>query len=447
MTVNNPNSNLWDKIRQQFDSSPYPRTPLETSPKNDANLLYIHNLVTAYYLRNQKVIDIKDKIILDAGCGTGYKSLVLAEANPGAKIVGVDISAESIKLAQKRLEYHGFYNTEFHVLSIYDLPSLNYKFDYINCDETLYLLPDITLALQALKSVLTSDGIIRSNLHSSTQRFNFYCAQKLFRLMGLIDENPGELEIELVAETMRSLKDNVELKAITWNPHINKYEEEDGQERILVNYLLQGDKGYSITDMFSAIKGAELEFISMVNWREWDLMSLFKEPNNLPVFLSMSLPETSIEQQLQIFELLQPIHRLLDFCCGHPQAEQTYLKPGEWDDSDWETVIVHLHPQLNTSNFQADLINCVTQCKPFQIGKHLFPVNEFQGLYIDSAVAISLLPLLDTPQSIISMIERWRQVRPVDPITLEVTEVQQAFWMVKDLLLTLENCGYVMLEY
>ena len=93
---------LREKIRQQFDTGPYPRTPLEISPKNDAKLLYIHNLVNPYYLRNKKVTETEGKLILDAGCGTGYKSLVLASANPGTKIVGVDISEKSVELARQR---------------------------------------------------------------------------------------------------------------------------------------------------------------------------------------------------------------------------------------------------------------------------------------------------------------------------------------------------------
>ncbi|MFN9816529.1 MAG: class I SAM-dependent methyltransferase, partial [Pseudanabaena sp.] len=152
-------SDLLDKIRQQFDSSPYPRIPLEKSPKDNPNDLYIHNLVTSFYLRNQRVIDTKDKVILDAGCGSGWKSLVLAEANPRAKLVGIDISAESVDLAKERLKYHGFGDAEFFVTSIEDLPSLGYQFDYINCDELLYLFPEPANALASLKSVLKPDGI------------------------------------------------------------------------------------------------------------------------------------------------------------------------------------------------------------------------------------------------------------------------------------------------
>ncbi|TAE58789.1 MAG: class I SAM-dependent methyltransferase, partial [Nostocales cyanobacterium] len=335
--MNNAKSDIWDKIRQQFDNSPYPRIPLDKSPKNDRSYLYIHSLVTAYYQRNQKVIDTQDKIILDAGCGSGYKSLALAEANPGVKIIGIDISAESVKLAEQRLKYHGFDNAEFYVLSIYDLPDLKYKFDYINCDETLYLMPDIIAALQAMKAVLKPEGIIRSNLHSSRQRFPFFRAQKLFSLMGLMDETPGDLEISLVVETMKALKNNVNLKMTTWTAEDEK---DDAQEAILVNYLLQGDKGFTIEDMFSALNAAELEFIKMRNWRRWDLMSLFKEPDNLPAFLGMSLPEISTEEHLKFFELLHPIHRLLDFWCGHPQAGHEFVPLAEWTDIEWENATV-----------------------------------------------------------------------------------------------------------
>jgi len=76
----------YDKIRQQFDYGPYPRTPLEQSAKVDSDELFLHNLVTAYYLHHRQVTQPQGKVILDAGCGSGYHALILAEANPGAHI-------------------------------------------------------------------------------------------------------------------------------------------------------------------------------------------------------------------------------------------------------------------------------------------------------------------------------------------------------------------------
>ncbi|NET49217.1 MAG: class I SAM-dependent methyltransferase, partial [Merismopedia sp. SIO2A8] len=119
--MDHKSNELLEKIRQQFDFGPYPRMAINKSPKNEANSLYIHNLVTPYYLRNQQVINTEQKVILDAGCGSGYKSLVLAEANPGAQIIGIDISEQSLDLARKRLNYHDFENVEFHQLSIDEL--------------------------------------------------------------------------------------------------------------------------------------------------------------------------------------------------------------------------------------------------------------------------------------------------------------------------------------
>ena len=177
-----------EKIRQQFEFEPYPRIPIDFSPKENADLMFIHNLATAYYLRDRTVISQQNTVILDAGCGTGSNCLALAQANPGAKIVGIDLSAKSVDLAKKRLEYHGIENAEFHALGIGKLPHLGIEFDYINCDEVLYLFPDIADGLRAMKAVLKPQGIIRSNLHSELQRVIYFRAQKLFGLMGLMDE-------------------------------------------------------------------------------------------------------------------------------------------------------------------------------------------------------------------------------------------------------------------
>lgn len=433
---------LIGKIRQQFDFGPYPRIPIEHSSKDNAPLLYFHNFVTPYYLRNKKISNAEGRVILDAGCGTGYKSLVLAEANPGSKVVGIDISEHSLELARQRFKHHGVKNGEFYLLSIYDLPNLGLEFDYINCDELLYLFPNLDVALKAMKLVLKPQGIIRSNLHSSLQRFNYFRAQEVFRMMGLMDNNPEDMEIELAIETIKALKDGVDLKAKTWHPG---YEGDNGKEEVLMNYLFQGDKGYTITDLFAALKAVDLEFISMVNWRQWQLMNLFKEPNNLPVYLAMSLPEISVEQQLHLFELLHPIHRLLDFWCGHPNQAQPFVPIVEWTASDWLSAKVHLHPQLQTPAVKEEILRCTTQLNPFEISKYL-PVTEQKSL-IDTSIAACLLPLLESPQPMPSLVERWQKLHPVHPVSLEQTTEEDAFEIIRQALTGLEDVGYVLVEH
>ncbi|MBD2460832.1 class I SAM-dependent methyltransferase [Oscillatoria sp. FACHB-1407] len=435
-------SDLLDKIRQQFNFGPYPRVPLEKSPKEDLNDLFIHNLITPFYLRDQRIFSNQDAVILDAGCGTGYKALVLAEANPNARIIGIDVSEESIELAKQRLRYHGIDRAEFHVMTIEDVNQLNLQFDYINCDEVLYLFPNPGIGLEILGSVLKSNGIIRANLHSALQRTDLYRAQQVFRLMGLFDNNPQELEMEIAIDTMKALKDQVNLKSRTWTPI---YEEADGKQALLMNYLFQGDTGYTIPDLFQALEHANLEFMSMVNWRHWELMDLFKDPQNLPVFWEMSFPEISIQDRLHLFELLQPIHRLLDFWCGHPGNHSSILPVTQWDEMMWKGASATLHPQLNSLHIKARLEECIAQQISFDVSQYL-SMPAVGSVVVNDSLAACLLPLWEGTQSVNALVERWLKIRPVHPITLEPTSWEIAFQDVTRLLTQLEVFLYVLIE-
>ena len=437
--MDSQNLELIENIRQQFDNTPFPRIPLEKSPESEYESLYLHNLVTAYYFRNRKVINTEGKLILDAGCGSGYKSLILAVANPGAKIVGIDLSEESVKLARHRLEYHGFENAEFHALKIEELPSLGLQFDYINADEVLYLLPDAIAGMQAMKSVLKPDGIIRTNLHSSIGRAGVFRAQAAFKTMGLMNGTPGELEIEIVRETMEALRDEIWIKAGGWN---SEYAKDEGW--ILVNYLMLGDKGCSVPELFALLRASDLEFISMVAWRRWELMDLFKDPDDLPAFLAMSLPETSVEERLHLFELLHPQHRLFDFWCGNP-GTQAVVPVAEWTEADWQSARVHLHPQLRTSQAREDLTNCIASDTPFEISRYII-VPTLAPVAIDSTIAACLLPLWDGPQSAVSLAEKWLQSRAESAVNVELAAQNTAFDELKELFTRLEFFLYVLLE-
>ncbi|WP_017305564.1 class I SAM-dependent methyltransferase [Spirulina subsalsa] len=444
MTEND--AKLLEQLREQFDFGPYPKTPLDVDPKTFPGRLYTNHLTTAYYLRNQKVINSQNKTILDVGCGSGFTSLILAEANPEAKIIGIDISEKSIELAKKRAEYFNKQDQcEFFLVSVDDIPSLSWDFDYINCDEVLYLLPNPLQALKIFKKKLKPSGIIRTNLHSAAQRVGMYNFQKFFSMLGLMDKNTNDDDIKFALEIVHCLKDNVPTKTKTWSPDYDK-DPASRKEFFLCNYLLKGDKGYNVQDMFNLLHQSNLEFISMVNWRQWQWLDLFKEPDNLPVALGEHFAQSSPEEKLRVFELLSPIHRLLDFWCGHPGEGEPFLPVSQWLDEDWQGAKIYLHPQLNTEKVRTGLKNACRSLQDFTISEYL-PIAGGVPTSIDVTIAACVLPpLWEAPQSLNQLIQRWKTLRPINLATLEPTTDSEALTVLKSTLTGLEAYGYVLLE-
>jgi hypothetical protein len=291
--------------------------------------------------------------------------------------------------------------------------------------------------------VLKPEGIIRTNLHSQLQREQYFRTQALFSLMGLMDDNPGDLEVEVVVATMRALKDQVNLKTKTWGPG---FEQEATQaENVLMNMLLQSDKGFTIPEMFSILRASNLELLSMVEWRSWELMDLFKNPDELPALWEMSLPNLSTEEQLRIFELLQPVHRLLDFWCS-PAGEAKELVPvTSWDTEDWLIAQVSLYPQLQTEAVKTDLLEALNRQQFFEISRYI-PMVTAAPIWLDPIAAACLLPLWEGPQPFTALMQRWMKLNPCSLTTLEPVTQDTVVDKLKQILARLEVCLYVLLE-
>ncbi|MDJ1182187.1 class I SAM-dependent methyltransferase [Roseofilum casamattae] len=431
-----------DRIRDQFDITPYFNIPVEDSFKDNARLLYIHNMVTAFYRRDLQVIDPANKIILDAGCGTGSKTLILATANPGAKIVGIDVSAESLKIAKDRFQFYGIENAEFHEIPLDRANDLGLTFDYINCDEVLYLSPDIGYTLSVFQSILKPDGIIRANLHSSLQREPLYRAQRIWKQLHLMDRAPEASDYQMLREIMKNIKDGVALKQITWK---SEYDREGSDINLGMNHLFIGDKGFEMPELFAALDKSNLEFISMVNWHYWDISNIFKDLEELPVELMFQLSEMSIAEQLHLHELFTFGHRLIDFWCGHPQDHSTITAIEDWTEEQWQQAMVHYHPQLRTENFKQEAIAAISEIRAIALHQHL-PIDPSITPLVDSLVTSCLLPLIDAPRSFQWLVQRWQAIRAVDPVTWEATTPSQAMQQVKDILTPLQEMGYILLE-
>jgi SAM-dependent methyltransferase len=321
-----------------FSSAPFPRQPLEDAPFEDWNALFLHDVTTARYRRHGRLSSVPARRILDVGCGSGWKTLMLAAANPGAMITAIDPSVSSVELARLRMMHHCIKNVECRVAALSDAPGLG-TFDYINCDELIYLLPDAdaSTSLSQLRNALAPGGILRFNLHSRHQREGYFRGQALFKAIGLMDGIPGDAEVQAVRQVMLSLKEDTNLRGKTWIP---AFESANAEEHIRMNYLLVGDKGHEITDLFHAIQASGLSFISMVNWDQWRLERLFSDYENLPAPVASALTSGDPSVPLRLFELLHPVHRKLDAWVGRDEDITHHCDAEARDDGD----MIHLHP-------------------------------------------------------------------------------------------------------
>src|SRR5688572_31061403 len=69
--------------------------------------------------------------VLEAGCGVGAQTVTLAARSPAARFTSIDVSADSIAEAKRRVERAGRTNVEFRQADIFDLPFEGESFDHV----------------------------------------------------------------------------------------------------------------------------------------------------------------------------------------------------------------------------------------------------------------------------------------------------------------------------
>ncbi len=98
--------------------------------------------------------------VLEAGCGVGAQTIILAENSPGASITSVDISPASVEKAKALAMRSGIRNVSFRAADIFNLPFEDETFDHVFVCFVLEHLARPAEALAALKRVLKKGGTI-----------------------------------------------------------------------------------------------------------------------------------------------------------------------------------------------------------------------------------------------------------------------------------------------
>jgi len=107
------------------------------------------------FLLRKKLGSLKDKKILDIGCGDGVLSYMLAKEK--AIVSGVDTSDIAIAYAKEKTKKM---QIDFRQASAYELPFDDSEFDAIVSSDVIEHLQDVNQYLKEIKRVTKKDGVI-----------------------------------------------------------------------------------------------------------------------------------------------------------------------------------------------------------------------------------------------------------------------------------------------
>ena len=192
-----------------------------------------------------------DRTILVAGCGT-TQAAHYAVRWPRAKVVGIDVSANSIAFTQDLKKKHALHNLEVRQLPIERAAELDQTFDHIVSTGVLHHLRDPDAGLQALRAVLGPSGALNLMVYAPYGRAGVYMIQDYCRRLG-IGKTDGD--VDELASALQALPVEHPLVPLLRNSP------DFGDKAALADALLHPqDRAYSVPQFLDYINRADLTF-------------------------------------------------------------------------------------------------------------------------------------------------------------------------------------------
>lgn len=372
------------KNSDHFDQAPFPPFSVERVKKMSLAQKIGHSVDHIFFScfgRTRKCARI-----LDFGCGTGMKAQWLAKMNVSTEVVAIDSSEKSIDIAEKSAEKLGPYeNLSFRVVSDNaDFIGLG-TFDYINCDEVLYLVADAEQVLAQLRNHLNHEGLIRGNFHSGFQRQGYLRANHLMRELGVYEESDPSERIRMLKDTFEALQEETDLRKRVWNRQ-RKWTEDS----FFSNHLLFGDKGYTVDEIRKYLEFADLKIVRPRTLSSGSVESFFKNPKP---WISEKIENFDWYDTLKVRELIHPGQRLIDLYLARSDLNVPD-HPAVWDTEHLKSRTFYISPLVrNDPKFKKLIQEFVITGEPISLGK-LWPFDA-QGIQIGAHIGRLLLGLLE----------------------------------------------------
>lgn len=285
---------ITDSVRRLYEEFPFPpplKSALPPAMEGWCNYTFL------YYQTMNEWRDCRDRWILDAGCGTGETLWPLAVNNPGAQLVGYDLSAASIDAARDKLARLGVPVT-FERHDLQELPQPTQQFDIIFCTGVLHHLADPLKGLRNLVRYLKPDGIMVLMFYAEAARADIRRAKEILALLGGHDDLSKK--IEMARRFFNELpRDHALRKTLHWDDNFNDYREKDAH--IGDTFFHPREVLYTVETLFDLLDSAGLEHVRFFNEPTFELRSVLKDAD-----LQQRIERLTRRQKYHVADLIDP---------------------------------------------------------------------------------------------------------------------------------------------
>jgi SAM-dependent methyltransferase len=254
-------------VAQLYDTYPFPPDPLSDNPPPGYNWRWNWN--TAYsFCTGQKPARHNIRI-LDAGCGSGVSTEYLVHLNPLAEVIGIDLSAGTLAVAQERCQRSGVADrVQFKQLSLFDADQLPGKFDFINSVGVLHHTADPIRGIQALAQKLAPGGIFHIFVYAELGRWEIRLMQEAIALLQGDRRGDYTHGVKVGRQIFAALPEQNRLK----QREKERWSIENHRDECFADmYVHPQEIDYNIPTLKKLIEASGLDFVGFSNPTVWQL--------------------------------------------------------------------------------------------------------------------------------------------------------------------------------